>query len=94
MKGTVSYWNFEKKYGFIQDEEGGEFYFNAGRVFTNVAEIRVGSTVEFDAQAAPVGRPLRTAANVVVGPVDQHYFGKTILAETVSTEKADKSEVL
>jgi len=90
MNGTVSYFNFERKYGFIQDSDGGELYFNVGRICENAANVRVGSAVTFDIQPAPVGRRLRTAANIIVGVVDRQFFGKMMLAGTAADDAEAK----
>ncbi len=35
MTGTVVYWHFVKMFGFIQDQDAGELYFNCGCILRN-----------------------------------------------------------
>lgn len=65
-KGTVKWFNAEKGYGFIRQENGEDVFVHYSAIQSSgYRELFEGQNVEFDVENDPRGKGLR-AANVIV----------------------------
>ncbi|MBP3336828.1 MAG: cold-shock protein [Clostridia bacterium] len=66
-KGTVKWFNAEKGYGFIANEEGGDdvFVHFSAIVCDGFKTLQEGQTVTFDVEADPKNEAKKRAVNVV-----------------------------
>lgn len=66
-KGTVKWFNAEKGYGFIANEEGGDdvFVHFSAIVCDGFKTLQEGQTVTFDVEADPKNEDKKRAVNVV-----------------------------